>query len=388
MKILDFLKKFTSKEPEPVETEKIKLENIENWLKEKKQQTEKENSSISDSIKETINKIIQELNQKIPELEKVDVDKIKSEEKMKFVVKENLLKYKEQTEKFKNDLENLEQENPVKLIEKINNLFSNFQKRSSMNFQKATILVGKELGNIKDCIGVFIADIKKITEKNKSSFDKVKILDSIEEKITEKDKIENSKLNIRENLKKHDSKIMGLENEIQKIKKNIENQKNTEEYKEKLKKKQEIKNLKEKLNSKIYNLKQVINFKELTQFFHINQNDLEIVKAHKENFKKEFEKDNGEKILNLFNESKLINPALESKFGEISEIKKQINNFIVEEDEVEKLSGEIGTKKTEIESLITEKNKEEKTYKKFCEYLENINSFIKKDLNAIDADIE
>jgi len=387
MGFLDFLKKLAKKEEREIKTEKIEFNNIDKWILTKEKEIEKDNQKVLDLIKDEIDKIVNNLDEKISVLENVDVDKIKFEDKVKFIVKENLEKYIKYVEKFEDDLEKLEKNNVIKLVNNINNLFSNFQKKSSLNFQKATILIGKELGAIRQSIGAFLTNIKKIINKNKDFFDKIRIFDSIKEKVAEKKKIEKLRVNINKNIEECNNKIESLEKEIKGIEKNIENIKKTKSYIEKNKKKDEIENIKEKFAKEIYKLREIINFKSLTNFYHSFEKEMNIIKDYKKNFRGAFENNNGKEIIQLLNESKLINDNLKNKINEILEIKQEIDNFVLEKDEIEELLEKIKKKKIEIENLNIVKTKEKKKDEKFNKNIIKITDFIKEDLNGFNVEI-
>ncbi len=387
MGFLDFLKKLAKKEEREIKTEKIEFNNIDKWILTKEKEIEKDNQKVLDLIKDEIDKIVNNLDEKISVLENVDVDKVKFEDKVKFIVKENLEKYIKYVEKFEDDLEKLEKNNVIKLVNNINDLFSNFQKKSSLNFQKATILIGKELGAIRQSIGAFLTNIKKIINKNKDFFDKIRIFDSIKEKVAEKKKIEKLRVNINKNIEECNNKIESLEKEIKGIEKNIENIKKTKSYIEKNKKKDEIENIKEKFAKEIYKLREIINFKSLTNFYHSFEKEMNIIKDYKKNFRGAFENNNGKEIIQLLNESKLINDSLKNKINEILEIKQEIDNFVLEKDEIEELLEKIKKKKIEIENLNIVKTKEKKKDEKFNKNIIKITDFIKEDLNGFNVEI-
>jgi len=387
MKLLGFLKRLFKKEEKEIEIEKINFDDIDDFISSKKKEVEINNKKFLDLIKDRINKFVDELNEKISISEEVDVDKIKFEEKGKIIVKENLNKYIDQVKKLIENLEELDTNNAIKIIKDIDDLFNNFEKRSSLNYQKTTILIGKELGAINDCISIFLTDVKKIIDKNKNSFDKNKILDSIEENLINKNKIEKLKSNIDKEIREQDNKIKGFEKEIEMIEKSKEDLRKTKSYIEKVEKKKEIESLKERLETEIYNLKKLIDFKQFTSFFHINQRDLEIIKTYKENFKKSFEEDENNQIIQLLNESNLITDGIKNKFGEILELKKNIDNFVPEKDETEFLNEAINKKKIEIENLNTEKTKEIKRYDKLNKNVIDIIDLVKKDLKKVGVEV-
>ncbi|MEA3329242.1 MAG: hypothetical protein U9Q06_00680 [Nanoarchaeota archaeon] len=387
MGILDFFKKIFAEEELEIKPELIKISDLENWIQDNKKEIWEKDKLFLKQTKKIIDNLSEEIEEKMLGWEDISMEKVKSEERVKFIVKENFLTYLDYVKKLREDLEKLDKNNSKKLISNIHSLFTTFEKKSSVNFQKASIFIGKELEEIKSCIGNFIKEIKNLTNKNKYFLEKVNTLNSIEAKLTEKNKVENLKLNIKKNIQRNKIQIEKSGEEISMLNEKIEQIKKTEGYIEKIKKKQEIEKLRENFNEEIYNLKERINFKELANFFHITQKDMEIVNAHKEKFKENFEKDSGKSLLNLINEAKLSNESITTKIDEILKIKKSINEFISEKDVLEDFYNNIKTKEREIENLNIQQIKEDKKFKRFDSTIEEIFKFIKEDLGKINVEV-
>ena len=76
-------------------------------------------------------------------------------------------KYIESVEDFIERLNNLEEPKLGKFIEKINKIYFDFNKRSFKNYERATILIGKEMASIKEGVRVFSKSLLKTYEENK-----------------------------------------------------------------------------------------------------------------------------------------------------------------------------------------------------------------------------
>ena len=388
MEFIDRLRKLFKKEEKETEIEEISFSQISQWIKDQKKENEDEDNKILEVIKLNIQKFCKELNEKISALDKIDFDKIKSDNRVKNIVKENFKKYADHVEKLRQDLNEIETTNLTELFDDLDDLFLKFQKQSYMNFEKATVLIGKELGDIQYCINNFKSNVKKIINNNINYFDKTRILKIIEDNLIKKENLEKIKEEIEENISDYNNEIKIINNEIHLVEKRKWEMKESKDYIDYINKKEEIENLKEKLETEIYNLKKLIDFKQLTSFFHINQRDLEIVKAYKENFKNSFEKDENNQIIQLLNESKLINTNINNKFNEILELKKDIHNFVLEKDKTEILNENIKKKKIEIENVDIKKAKEGKRYDKLNKNIIEIIDLIKDDLKKINVVVD
>ena len=324
-------------------------------------------------------------------MESVEIDKIKEQERIKIIVKENLEKYLSEVQSFKDSLKDLEKDskNPGRLINEIDRLIGDFQKRSSMSFQKATILIGKELGAIRDCIKKFLANTRKVISENKDSLDKIKTIEIIEEGLSEKNNLENLRLNLLKKILEQDKEIKEIEKEIKKIGEDIEITKKSRGYIDEITKKKDLENLKEELNNAIFNLKKLIDFKSLASFFHINEKDMKLIKVYKENFKEVFERDDGITLERLLKESKLLNETIKEKINNILEKKRKIANSkdIPKKNVIEEMKKEITSKQNKIEDLNIEKIKEKKRDEKIKENIKNTLESIKRNLAKINVEI-
>ncbi len=83
MGIFDFIKKFSRKEPEIVVNEKVEFSNIKYFLENKKQQLKLQEEEFLNKFKEINNNLISSLQEKIKQLENLDLDQKKAEDRIK-----------------------------------------------------------------------------------------------------------------------------------------------------------------------------------------------------------------------------------------------------------------------------------------------------------------
>ena len=386
MGLFDFFKKILEKKEEPIiEQEKIVFSDIDNWIEKKRKEIGIREKKILTLIQEKIEVFINELKEKIDIAKKVDVESKKVEDRIKFISDEGRKKYIESTNDFIENLESLEKVKFEKFIEKINKIFLDFNKNSHMNYERATILIGKEMASIKKSLKIFSGDLIKIFEENKDVIDSLKKFSLIElelNKIAETDetlgKIDEAviSLNKKVNEKKEENKKI-LE-EIEKIKK-------SEDYIRNLEMQGKIKLLEEGLYKDIISLKQIIDFKELANFFHVFEKQMKIVKLHRDYFQTEFRKDDGESIVKLLNESKLNNDVISEKIKQIKDREEEIakEKQEVKKDGIEKLYSATTKIILEIGNLNNEKEKDEKRREKLKIRKEELVENVKGEVEGI-----
>ncbi|MBU0957752.1 MAG: hypothetical protein KKF56_02985 [Nanoarchaeota archaeon] len=383
MGILDFFRR----KQEIIEKEKIKLIDIENWTNSKKSSLKKDEKQFITTIKQRLTQLDNELEEAIEKINKIDFTPIKAEDKIKFIVKENLDKYVDYLIKFNKNLQKINETNPSNFLEKLNETLEDFQKKSSLNFEKATFLIGKELGQVKNSISSFFNDLKKHTQQNKELLDSCKTISSINKLIEELSKNKMLENQLIEKTTNIDSESNNLKNEIKTKQENIEKLKNSEEYKENLRRKILIEQTNKQIELDLNTLKQEIDFKELANIYHISEQKMEIVKSHKENFLEAFQKDNGQNISTILEDSNQINESIKQKIKIILEKQLKIQETKINKDESLEIQTQIQNIKSQIQNLKNDKSKELKKQDKLSQTKSRINSDLILELDKLNVEI-
>ena len=394
----DFFKKFIkdkSKKSEPQALVEISFNKVNTWIEDKEIEVKSKEEKIILDIKYKISESIKELDKKINILEQINIDSIKSQEKIKLVVKENLKKYLEEVNKFKNNIIGLSntKENRKNLNEffiNLNLIFHDFEKKSRMNYEKSTILIGKEMADVRETIKNLYDYLKLIFQGNKEIIHNLNHISIIKENIEKNTKIENF---ISDLEKKHtllDTKLDNIKKENSKITEEIESFKKSKEYSEILKIKQEIKNKQANMEREIFNIKGLIDFKRLGNIFHSDDKKMQIVKSHKDNFNENFNKDCGKRLLDLLIESRTDKEVILKINEKISEIKKQktlideMNNKL-NNDKLNEMHSKIEKNNIEIKNIDSEKEKILKNIEKIRDKQKDILEEIKKKSEKLGA---
>lgn len=115
-----------------------------------------------------------------------------------------------------------------------------------------------------------------------------------------------------------------------------------------------------------------------------------IVKLYRDDFLVEFKKDNGSRLLNLLNESKLNNEKIYDKIKQIQDKEQEIEDSknSVKEDEAQSLSSALEKTNEEIKDLVNEKEWKEKKKEKLKTSQEESLKIIKEELGLIGVDLE
>ena len=340
MGIFDFLKKFSKKEPEIVVTEKVEFSNIKYFLENKKQQLKLQEEEFLNKFKEINNNLINSLQEKIKQLENLDLDQKKAEDRIKIIVKENFKSYLYYVELLIKDISNLEEINSsLDMISKINSTFLNFQKKAETSYQKATYLIG-ELGQIKEEISNYFKKTETLIKENDDIIKISKILKSIEKKLEELLKIDNTSKEIDKEKSKNEEKINEVNNKIRNHEEEIIKIKNSNEHKELLKNEETLNKKDSELEIQIIKIKNLINLKTLSGICHKSEKDMIIIKNYRNNFINAFKEDSNNKLkeilesTNQIENKKLIEEQLiniENLNEQIEMINNSLNNHSLKE---------------------------------------------------------
>ena len=394
MGIFDFLKKFSKKEPEIVVTEKVEFSNIKYFLENKKQQLKLQEEEFLNKFKEINNNLINSLQEKIKQLENLDLDQKKAEDRIKIIVKENFKSYLYYVELLIKDISNLEEINSsLDMISKINSTFLNFQKKAETSYQKATYLIG-ELGQIKEEISNYFKKTETLIKENDDIIKISKILKSIEKKLEELLKIDNTSKEIDKEKSKNEEKINEVNNKIRNHEEEIIKIKNSNEHKELLKNEETLNKKDSELEIQIIKIKNLINLKTLSGICHKSEKDMIIIKNYRNNFINAFKEDSNNKLkeilesTNQIENKKLIGEQLiniENLNEQIEMINNSINNHSLKE--IQRINEQIRNTKSELDNLNRNIEKENKRLVKSRKNKDSTLDLIKNILEDINVEL-
>ena len=385
MGILNTLKNLFKPE-KPIEIETIKLEEIEDWTLKSKKDLEIIRGQFVTSIREIMVSFSKDFSEKIVELEAVDLDKFKIEERGRKIVEENYKNYLDHVRKLRDEVIGIKVNDPILAIDEINIVFVNFEKKSNLNFQKASILIGNELGAVRESMGKFSREIKKLIDNNKDYLKKNEVVVLIEKYLEEIKEHRSQIENINNNLKTIEEDIGVVNKDIDNIHIEIKNIKNSEAYLNNLKKIKELDLLKIKYEKLLYSLKERVDFKGLSNFFHINKRDMEILNKFKTNFKENFNQDSS-KLISLLNESKLMNSEIQDIIKEIEDVKDEVDDVKIEGDETDELNSKINRENIKIEDYEMQMAKDNKKLIRIQENIVEVEKQMVEKLKEINVEV-
>ena len=183
MSIFDFFK-LRKKVEEPI-IKKYNLEILPALIEEEAKNIKNKSERFKNELKDLINHFSLEIKQKIPEVKLLNLNNRKEEQRLKDIVMTNLHDYIYSLEKLVEDLEKIESKETEKYIEKIQFIFNRFSKSSRMIYERATILIGKELAEVRDMINNFAKEFNEKLALNKENFEKMDLIKTTQDNLRE-----------------------------------------------------------------------------------------------------------------------------------------------------------------------------------------------------------
>lgn len=338
----------------------VSFNEFENQIEDKKLELESKERNIISSIKNLFSETLNELADKITILEEIDINSKKAETKLKLIVKENLIQYVSNIRELTKKLSNLQEKSLEELIEKCNRIFLDFDKRSYSNYEKATILIGREIAEVKEIIRKRYNSLKDIFEKNQNIIFSLNLISILKNSLKDTNQLEIFVSELNSKIELLNKKAKEIQEKNTKLLLKIEETKKSKNYLENLKKKKEIESLRKELEREIYLLKDKIDFKALGREFHADGDKMESIRYCKENFLKCFYNEaEFRKIINLISEAKLSKEEISKEITSLKNKKAEISKIenTLKKDPTEDLLSEIEKNNPEIEVINIEKEK-------------------------------
>lgn len=365
-----------------IDIEKVPFEKLTSWVELKTQTLTKEKTSFINKIKSRISQLNDELERGIKDLNEIDWEKIKTEERIKNIVKENLKNYILHLEQLKLDLGNL---NEVKL-DKINSIFASFNKRAEKNYQKSAFLVGKDLAVINESMSNFFKDLNKLQKGNKTLLERVEVISNVRNTLKDLENTQKLILEINSGINKIHDKVETLQSKIKEINNQIKKIKESKDFQAWQAKYEQYTNAKHKRDSKIVALRGMIDLKSLAKIWHENKTEMKIIKGYRENFEKAFDEDRGEVLKELI--TSLDNKdVIHKNMREIFDLEREVEITILEKSLTSDLEEDIKIAQSEIENLNAEKTRKVKRIERLGIEKEKIRKVIRDSLKEIGIEV-
>lgn len=387
MGIFDFFRK-----KQETRKKALEIKELDNYISNLKIENKEKEANLSDTIKQTLSRFVIELTKKNNVLKTIDLNQRKADPRAKFIIRENLYHYIDNLEKLIKQLTELDSANLVDLIKDIDSLFIDFEGKSRLNFEKATFLIGRELGDVKDLINNFVQNLKKLLNENKSFLDSIDIIKLIELKLGDLDEVEKLMQEIDKKKNENTLNINEIQGNIASIQIEIEKIKSSNTYIQEIAREADIEVKTEELEKEVYQLKEMIDFKKLANIYHYDSKKMAIINEYKFNFLKTFERDKLLSLIPLLNDANITDSHLSKKTNdimrnekEIEKIKKSSNKS--DSDSLYDLNKKYSKSNSGIESLKQEIQKDEKRKEKIEQKRQEILGEIKQLLAKIDVEL-
>jgi len=274
----------------------VALDELNSVINEEKKKLENKAEELKEQVSQKLKHFILELRSELIALKQVNIENRKEYEKIKLLVKENLQVYVSRLEKLINSLEKLEAEPSAYITETIS-IFENFEKNSKKNFEKATILIGKEIGGVKESIKKLLQDLGELPEQD--IFEKMEKLINLKNTKQEFDKTKEIREQIKASIEALEKEKENLETEKKRGRKEYEEFKLSQEYKNYTEEREKREREKSKLSQEVFNLKEEMNFRELLKKFHDDEKKSELLRKYQGNFLETLERDENLEILKI-----------------------------------------------------------------------------------------
>lgn len=364
MSFIDKIKKiFKEEKVEEKQIKKISFEQLPTKINEKLKEGVEKTERIKKEITEKITNFDKEIFNALGVLEQINIEERKEHEKLKLVVRENLSLYINYLKRFLHNLkktENLEIEEQIK---KIFAQLNEFEKISYLPYEKATILIGKELENVKILIKEFKKGVNKVAEENKTFFEETLTLNQLNSILQElkHNKTYTKELEIM--IEDSNNEINKIKEEIKKIERKINEIKSNDEYKKDLEEKEKHARDLNELEKEILALKQKIDFRLLAKYFHYDKKKSQLIRHYSENFKSALENDKELEIISLVKQAQNIElNSLNEIQKKLSELNKSFttktdNEILSLEEELKKFHSRILSIELDIQNELKKKER-------------------------------
>jgi hypothetical protein len=376
MGIFSFFKK--KQEVRQKTIDEMSLEEISFKINNIKEQNHITSIEINKRIIQNIELLISELKNHIAILKSIDLEEKREIERIKLFVKENLFFYVSRLEKLVKELEKIVYESSSEnLSYKIQNIFNEFIESSYKHYDKATVLVGKELGDVKTSIKKFFDIINPLMVKQEKIILKLKDMADLQSMVEELNNLKTIQNNLSLSVEGFRTSKENVEKEKQDLEIKNDEFKQSSEFQEISRKREKLKEEVSELNQKITKLKEKMDLRTLAKKYHEDKTNSKIIQGYRDSFVSSLNEDKDSEIIKLVLSSVGLDLSdelntVKHKIAELKEKNKQINEPIGGKSFEERI------KETEFRIADLNKNieEEEKKIEKFSERQSSLNSEI------------
>ncbi len=255
-------------------------------------------------------------------------------------------------------------------INKLSFILNEFYRKSHNSFEKATILIGKELKTVKEFLNNFIKNLDDKIREGRIHLKEIDVCNKINLMFLELKQIKNYEEELNKKKEFLNEEIERKIKEKKLIIQKIEQIKNSEEFKRDMIEKNNHEEKLNKLENELRFIKQKINFRLLAKYFHHDNKKRQIILEYANNFKSSIKNDEEIKIVDYVKEAQgielnslydLRNRLIDSKDQVITQTDKDIIALEINLKELDfsiiGIKSNIETETKKMEKIITKKDK-------------------------------
>jgi hypothetical protein len=367
MSIFDIFKR--KKKEEPVKN--YDFDSLPILIEEELKEINEKSEKFMGELKVMVNNFSAEMKQKISNLKLLNLDKKRKDEdqRLKDIVTTSLRSYISFLERLADGLEKIDSKDVEEYVKKVQSAFDNFKKSSGMIYERATILIGKELAEVRDMIDGFARNFNEKLKSNQENLDRMNLIKSIQGLLSRLEEIRKIQKQIEDSIAYFENKKIGIEEERQSTEKNYDEYKQSSEFKA-FSEEQEITKQKNKvLDEDISRLKHDINLKNLAAYFHNDQKKNSIIKNYSRDFSESLKEDSDLEIISLLKEANH-----KSDEQKIRSIKQRIieKEDLMGDAKIEELTDHLSSLDRELTGIGAEIAREKEKIPKFVEKQDQI----------------
>jgi hypothetical protein len=244
-----------------------------------------------------------EIKQKIPELKMFSLDKRREEQRLKDIVITNFHDYISSLEGLIEDLGKIKSQETERYIKDVQSVFNRFNKNSKKIYEKATILIGKELTEVHEIINNFAREFNEKLESNKENFERIDLIKHIQGNIKELEETKKIQKQIEDSIIELKRKTAESEVRKQLTEKDYQEYKKSNDFRKFAEEQEKIKQENKIIEDDVLKLKQSINLRDLAKYFHNNPKKSNFIKKYSENFYDSLKDDSSFEIISLSKEA-------------------------------------------------------------------------------------
>ena len=354
MKIFDWIRRERVVDSKVVE--EMSFGEIGKWLgTREKDLGEYEKETLAD-IEKRMSEFYVSLDEKLEVLKGIDIESKNEHGRAKVLVRQGLDKYINFVHILLKDLRDIEMEDLDKVIRKISDAFTQFERNSARGYERATYLVGDEMMKVRNEIRGFYNGLIEMFDADESSIRDLRRIRNARSKLNEFENGGKDVGAIRKEIEMKNKDIVKVEDNVKDLKSKAESIKSSSEYIANLKRGEDIKVLRIEIGKEISLLKGLVDFKKIIGIVHGNEREFDLIRNYRDHFASEFSLDGGKKLLKLLEDLNMKSSVVRVKFDLIKEKNLELEKKVgevgldivaVKLEEVENIEDEIDGMKTD-----------------------------------------